>query len=198
MNQSFTRVIKYPLLFEVEVVNESSYSREIVWENAQDVEHVATLHTNTNFWFRILSYTSDFEKPIGSQYDYLSFLAKRKVAGFIKIGSVGARRLVEKYKIQQLEISPLLQLYTVLHSTIEPNPNDKNGSLLRDRVLVYGPTLFKPLQQLMKKEIIHHAKQQCVEDETFRARRVELQARGIKIPFRLLDKSLFEVFFENT
>lgn len=193
----FQRIINLPCLVSIDLRNESQFNKDVVWENAQDVEHVATLHPKTNKWFRILHHTRNLSNPVGSQYDDLSFLSKRRVAFFFTVSSVGVRKLVSKYHIQQVEYSPRLRIYTVLDSRIEENSADPGGSVLYDFVRVYGPPIYSLISFRIRRELAFHAKQQCKEDETFRARRFELTQREIKFPYRLLDKSIFEVFFDS-
>jgi hypothetical protein len=196
-SSSFQRVVNLPCIVSIELRNESQYSQEIVWENAQDVEHVATLHPTTNEWFRIFHHTRNSSRQIGSQYDDLVFLSRRRLAKIFKVSSVGVRKLVSKYNIQQVEYSPQLRIYTVLDSKIEEHPTDPDGSILHDSVRVYGPRWYRLVSSRIRKELVFHAKQQCIEDETFRSRRFELTQRNVNFPYRLLDSSIYEVFFES-
>ena len=116
--------------------NISNYSMDLVWENAQDMEHVGTLHDNTNIDFKIINLSKS--KNSDFLYDQLSYYAVRKFLGFLPIQSFGYRKIISKYKIIQSEFSPLLRINTRLISTIEPH-KQKNKCYMIDYVEVKVP-----------------------------------------------------------
>jgi hypothetical protein len=191
----FNRVINSTLILETSIINESQYSRDVVWENAQDLEHVATLHPKTNYKFKFLDYSSPLDKSSDFSYSNMAFITTRKILGFIPVNSVGIRKIDEKYRIKQFEYNSFLRLYTVLDSKIVINNDDIHGCKLVDEVRIFGPKIFKLIKYFISKELVSHASRQCVEDETFRKRRSELIGRQIHLPYRFLDKSVFELFF---
>ena len=106
----FRRVIKSDLILSIKIANESQYRRDIVWENAQDLEHIATLHPKTNYRFTFLDFSSPSSPTLGFSYEAMSFLTTRKIFGFFPVNSIGVRRIKEKYAISQFEYNPLLKI----------------------------------------------------------------------------------------
>lgn len=171
------------------IENKSRHSIEVVWENAQDLEHVATLHQRTNCGFRLLHH----ERAADSKYAYdtLVYSASRKLAGVMPINSFGFRKIVGHYNIHQLECISILGWTSFLNSQLISTGNKDFPTLMRDEVTVELPVIFKPLTGWIKRSLQRHARLQCEEDEPFRARREELSQRGIHLPFRLFNQSEF-------
>ena len=159
--------------FKVVSSNLSNYSMDLVWENAQDMEHVGTLHANTNIDFKIMNLAKHDNSPF--LYDQLSYIAVRKFFGFIPVQNFGYRKIVSKYKILQAEFSPLLNMQTRLISTIKPH-EDEDKCWMVDYVEVHVPWYGYLLKGLIEKGIKRHTKIQCLEDEGFRERRKILLA----------------------
>lgn len=173
--------------------NQSDYSRDVVWENAQDLEHLPTLHRTTNSRIQLLHYVKS-DGP-GDAYDDLVFRAKRRF-GFLSFHSIGIRRIVDRYKLVQIENFPSLGIYYKLSSVVEVDPSDGRKSILSDDVEVFWFGFCKVFSRFLNQRIQYHAKQQNLEDETFRERRTDLRSRDLNIPFTILNKTLFEEFFE--
>jgi hypothetical protein len=58
------------------------------------------------------------------------------------------------------------------------------------------PRILRLFVGVFEAALKRHTRRQCVEDETFRARRHELRERGIHLPFSLLNRSLWERTFQ--
>ena len=176
--------------FEVVCRNRSAYPIDAVWENAQDLEHVACLHARTNWSFKLIHCVpcSDGRYP----YDTLVFSATRKLAGFIPMSSVGVRRIVGPYEIWQVEFNPLMRVTTRLRSTLERDPDEPERTKMIDYVQMTVPVVFKALEGYLREALRRHTRVQCAEDEEFRARRQELLARGIRPPVSLFNLPLWE------
>jgi hypothetical protein len=167
--------------------NLSDYHIDFVWENAQDLEHVACLHRRTNYDFELLSVDSDETSRF--PYRSLSFRTKRKILGFIPVSTFGFRKIIDKYLIYQIEYVPLLRTTTVLKSTLTQSPIDPSKTLMLDHVFVNLPNFLRPIARFIPAQLDRHTRLQCEEDEGFRSRRVELDSRGIKLPLSLFGKS---------
>jgi hypothetical protein len=159
--------------------NKSAWPIDVVWENAQDLEHVATLHGRTNYSFQLLDVRRS--KDARLPYESLIFAATRRMFGLLPVTSFGFRRIVGEHEIWQMDVSPLLRLTTALRSTLERDPEDPEKTILVDYVTITVPSALKPLGGLIVKALERHTRLQCEEDETFRARRVELKKRGINL-----------------
>jgi len=170
--------------------NLSEYHIDFVWENAQDLEHVACLHRRTNYDFELLSVDRDESNHF--PYRSLSFRTKRKVLGFIPVSTFGFRKIIDKYLIYQIEYIPLLHTTTVLKSTLIEFPADPSKTLMLDHVLVNLPSFLRPIAWLIPANLDRHTRLQCEEDEGFRCRRLELDSRGIKLPISLFGKSMLD------
>lgn len=166
--------------FRVRMVNRSAYPAEIVWENAQDLEHVAVLHRRTNRWFELL----EAAPATGADrlYDALRFRVGRRLLGLVPVTSRGGRRIVGPRTIEQEEESPALGVRTRLLSSLEADPERPGGTLLVDEVEVSVPFWLAPLAPVLAAALRRHARIQCEEDEPYRARRMELRRRGIDLP----------------
>lgn len=173
--------------------NRSDYNRNTVWENAQDLEHLPSLHRTTNSRIQLLHYVKS--DGLGDVYDDLVFRARRRF-GFLSFQSIGVRRIVGKYKLVQIESFPLLGIQYRLSSSVEVDPLNNEKSICCDDVEVFWFRFCKPFSRFLDRRIQYHAKQQNLEDETFRERRTDLRSRGLNIPLTILNKTLFEEFFE--
>jgi hypothetical protein len=179
--------------YRTEIRNVSAWPLEIVWENAQDLEHVATLHRRTNSAFELL----DVEpSPDGkSPYVAMTFMVKRKLFGVVPIVSFGFRRIVGPGEIRQIDMNPTLGLTTALWSSLEHHPDDPQKTILVDRLEITMPWILRPFAGLFDRALRRHTRLQCLEDETFRARRYELRERGIDLPLSILNRSRWERTF---
>jgi hypothetical protein len=162
--------------------NYSSYPRDVVWDNAQDLEHVPFLHQSTNAWFRMLGVTRAADSEF--EYDTMMYEARRKVK-FLRISTFGFRRIVRKFNLHQLEYIPLLRVTSALNSLLFETGDAQRPTLLLDEVIMDVPRWMMPLRGMLQRSLQRHAATQCGEDEPFRQRLVELQGRGIKMPYRL-------------
>jgi len=178
--------------FQVTSTNASDYSMDLVWENAQDMEHVGTLHSNTNIAFELISVEKSDDKTF--LYKQLAYSATRKVFGFIPMKTFGYRKIIKKFYLVQVEFNPLLNIRTELLSTIQPHPHDEQKCIMVDHVDINAPWWLMPLRKIMSKAILRHAKTQCDEDEDFRARRKVLLDKKINIPPSLFNESLIQKF----
>jgi len=186
-------VINKKKLLTVVCKNRSSYNRDFVWENAQDLEHLPTLHRSTNSDIKLLHHVKT--DGLGLVYDELVFSAKRRF-GILTFRSFGVRRIVTDYKLVQIESFPRLGIQYRLTSGVEEDPQDCGKSILSDQVEIFWFSFCKILRPLLKKRIQLHARRQNQEDESYRERRADLKQRGLNIPFSILNKTLFEEFFE--
>ncbi|MDA8855621.1 hypothetical protein N9I82_00670 [Alphaproteobacteria bacterium] len=177
---------------QVTAKNFSDYSMDLVWENAQDMEHVGTLHSNTNIAFEIISVEKSDDKKF--LYRQLAYSATRKVFGFIPMKTFGYRKIIKKYYLVQVEFNPLLNIRSELLSTILPHPNDEQKCIMVDHVSINIPWWLLPLKNVMSRAILRHAKTQCEEDEDFRARRKVLLDKKINIPPSLFNESFIQKF----
>ncbi len=179
--------------FQVTLRNYSAWPIDIVWENAVDLEHVAFLHRDTNYGFELLDVRPD---PRGRfLYDSMTFIAKRKLLGIVPSVNFGHRWIADMYEIWQIDQNPLLGITTCLRSTLEPNPQDPAKTDMVDYVTITAPGLLKPFRRLLEAALRRHTRIQCQQDESFRARRAELRARGINLPPSLFNASLMEQRF---
>ena len=181
--------------FNLKISNESNYDADIVWENAQDLEHINFLHKNTNFDYQTL-----YAKPSKNKdfaYDLLFFKSIRKLAKFLPITSFGFRKIIKKYEIWQTEWSPLIKTRVSLKSTIEPVGKKYKKTQLIDYIQVEAPYITKLIKNRMISELENHARIQCLEDEDFRMRRQNLKNRGINQPLRFFNEPEWEKIFEN-
>jgi hypothetical protein len=176
--------------FEIVSSNMSNYSPELVWENAQDMEHVGTLHSNTNEAFRIINLSR--LKNSEFLYEQLSYSATRKLMGFLPMNTFGYRKILKKFHLLQVEYNPLLNMKTQLISTIEPHKDDPKKSWMIDYVTVSVPFFLLPAKKIIISALKNHAKTQCLEDEEFRQRRLELLDRKIHLPLSIFDETLMD------
>ena len=183
------------LRFRITIKNRSAWPIDIVWENAQDLEHVAFLHRSTNYRFRVLDVEA---RPDGAfPYDRMAYQGLRRLFGFLPVSTFGFRRVLGPYEIRQIDISPLLGISTALRSTLERDPEDPGKTILVDEVEVSAPALLSPFRAWIEASLRRHARIQCAEDEAFRARRHALRERGIPLPFSVLNRSLWEERFSS-
>ena len=134
--------------------NQSDYSRDVVWENAQDLEHLPTLHRTTNSRIQLLHYVKS--DGLGDAYDDLVFRAKRRF-GFLSFHSIGIRRIVDRYKLVQIENFPSLGIYYKLSSVVEVDPRDSRKSILSDDVEVFWFGFCKVFSRFLNQRIQYHA-----------------------------------------
>ena len=170
------------------VRNLSRYPIDAVWENAQDLEHVTILHPETNKSFTLLH--AEKHKDSSNTYDVLVYRATRKVY-FMTLGTFGFRRIVKKYQINQVEYLPILGVTTALNSLLVKTGDPAHPTLLLDEVLLDVPALLYPLRGRIIASLQRHAAIQCRQDEPFRQRRELLREKGIDLPFRLFNESVF-------
>ena len=182
-----------PFEFQVALRNRSDWPIDLVWENAQDLEHVAFLHRRTNVRFRLLDVVPC---PRGERpYGRLTYLVVRRLFGFLPVTVFGFRRIAGDFEIHQVDISPLLGVTTALRSRLEQDPSDPSKTLLLDDVTVSMPALLRPLRTWVEAALRRHTRIQCAEDEPYRARRHDLRERGIRLPASLLNSPLSEEVF---
>lgn len=175
-------------LIQFRVQNSSQFDIDTVWENAKDLEHVATLHKKTNFDFELLYLAKESE---AHEYDVLFYRSRRKFF-FLSFQACGFRKILSKYHLEQIEYIPMLRLTVCLNSLLEKSssPTIENiKTLLIDEVVIKGPWWIKLLKPMMHKSLQRHTRIQCLEDESFRARRSELKDRGLKFPFSIFAES---------
>ena len=172
------------------IKNYSRYPRDIVWENAQDIEHVSCLHSRTNKSFDLL-YAG---KESGSryQYDTLIYKTTRRVY-FLTIHTFGFRRILSDYHIQQIEHIPLLGVTSALNSLLRETENSEYPTMLLDEVVMEVPPIMAWFKKYIIKSLQRHTAIQCQEDETFRERRFLLQQKEIKLPFRIFNQSTYSL-----
>lgn len=176
------------------VENRSRFPIEVVWENAQDLEHVGFLHANTNRAFELMHHA----RAPGSQftYDTMVYRSKRKLFCF-SISSFGFRRIVDTYNLHQVEHIPLLGITSFLNSQLVPTGDAEFPTLMRDEVIMEVPRILYPMRKYLAAALKRHATIQCAEDEPFRARRTELARRGIHMPYRIFFESTYEKLFQH-
>jgi hypothetical protein len=181
--------------FDVTLRNTSRYPIDIVWENAQDLEHVPYLHRDTNSAFWMLYAEPD---PTGRHpYQIMVFMVRRKMLGFLPVTSFGIRRIAGSREIWQLERNPLLRVETRLRSTLERNAANPEHTDLVDYVRVTVPAAARRLEGRLVAALRRHTRIQCEQDESFRARRVELRARGIELPLSLFNRPVWDEVFAD-
>ncbi len=173
---------------QTKVVNYSKYAKDLVWENAQDLEHVSVLHPNTNAYFEML-FCESFKKT--SEYDVMIYRAKRKLL-FITFHSFGFRRIVSKYNLHQVEYIPWLGITSALNSLLYDSDKEGYSTKMVDEVVLKVPNWLYLLKSYFVKSLARHAAIQCQEDEPFRERLEVLAKRGIKMPYRSFSVSTFE------
>ena len=84
------------------IKNWSKYSRDLVWKNALDLEHVTVLHPHTNAEFHLLG-----AFPEGSEaYETMVYRSKRRWF-FLRINTFGFRKVVSSYQLWQMEYLPI-------------------------------------------------------------------------------------------
>lgn len=179
--------------YRMEIRNPSAWPVEFVWENAQDLEHVATLHRRTNSSFELL----DVRPAPGGDapYESMIFMVRRRLFGVLPIMTFGFRRIVGPLTIQQIDINPAFGVTTALTFTLERDPADASRSVLVDRLEISMPRILKPFARFFDAALRRHTRLQCAEDESFRARRHELRQRGIHLPVSVLRSSLWDRTF---
>lgn len=181
--------------FDVTLRNHSRYPIDIVWENAQDLEHVPYLHRATNSAFWMLYAEPD---PTGRHpYQSMVFMVRRKMLGFLPVTSFGIRRIAGEREIWQMERNPLLRVETRLRSTLERNRDNPSHTDLVDYVRVSVPAPLARLETKLGDALRRHTRIQCEQDESFRARRLELRERGIDLPLSLFNKPAWDEVFAD-
>ena len=125
------------------------------------------------------------------------FLVKRKLFGLVPVTTYGFRRIVGRFEIWQIDVSPLFGVTTALRSSLVPDETDPARTVLLDDLEITMPRILKPFQRVLEAALRRHTRLQCAEDETFRARRVELKSRGIHLPPSILNRSAWQATFER-
>jgi len=172
------------------IQNRSRFPIDIVWENAQDLEHVAFLHSSTNKEFHLLY--AGKEKESAYEYDILVYRAKRRLFYFFSFQSFGFRRIVAEYNIHQVECIPLFSTISSLNSLLLKSDDPEYPTLMVDEVVMEVPWFFVFLKTWIIRSLHRHARIQCSEDEPFRERRALLQRKGINLPFRIFNESAWD------
>lgn len=181
--------------FDVVIRNTSRYPIDLVWENAQDLEHVPYLHRATNSAFWMLYAEPD---PSGRHpYQSMVFMVRRKILGFLPVTSFGVRRIAGECEIWQMERNSLLRVETRLRSTLERNRDNPEHTDLVDYVRVTVPFVLQPFETRLAAALRRHTRIQCDQDETFRARRLELRERGIDLPLSLFNRPAWDSVFSD-
>ena len=180
------RTEKFRLHLNLE--NRSRFPIDIVWENAKDLEHVATLHRKTNKAFELLYVGRESQLH---EYDVMFYQSLRRLVIF-PLHSFGFRKIQSVYNLVQIECIPLLGLTVVLNSLLKPLDNLDYPTQLVDEVVIEGPFWMKFFSPLIARSLRRHTQIQCQEDESYRERRNELVQRGIRLPYRLYSSSRME------
>jgi hypothetical protein len=124
-------------------------------------------------------------------------MVRRKMLGFVPVTSFGIRRIAGEREIWQMERNPLLRVQTRLRSTLERNGANPEHTDLVDYVRVTVPAAARPLEARLVAALRRHTRIQCEQDESFRARRVELRERGIDLPLSLFNRPAWEEVFAD-
>jgi hypothetical protein len=171
-----------------EIKNYSRFDIDLVWENAQDIEHLAFLHSATNDQFHLLH--SSRQENSRFAYDVLIYRAVRKFF-FFKFNAFGFRMILKDYQIQQVEYIPALHITQALNSLLRQNQDKEFPTEMLDEVVMEVPPIFFWLKRRLIAALKRHTAIQCAQDEPFRQRRKELKERKINIPFSLFNESAF-------
>lgn len=171
------------------VENKSRYGIDFVWENAQDLEHVAYLHGNTNSSFELLHVEKVPTSPW--QYKVMVYRGVRKLF-FLRFQAFGFRTIISDNNLHQVEHIPLLRIRSALNSMLVATGDPEFPTLMRDEVVMEVPWYMAPLKNYLQRALKRHASIQCQEDEPFRARRTELKRRGVNLPYRIFFESTYE------
>lgn len=172
------------------IKNRSRFPIDIVWENAQDLEHVQFLHSRTNKEFHLLY--AGKENNSAFEYDIMIYRAKRRLLYFFSFESIGFRRIITDYNIHQVEYIPLFATTSSLNSLLVKSDDPEYPTLMVDEVVMEVPRLLFLLKHWVIKSLHRHARIQCSEDEPFRERRALLRGKGITLPFRIFNDSVWE------
>ena len=167
-----------------------------MWENAQDLEHVASLHRRTNIAFQLLDVQPSSDPH--ALYSSMIFLVKRKLFGLVPVVTFGFRRIVGRFELWQIDINPVFGVTTALRSRLLPDETDPARTVLVDELEITMPRILRPFRRAFEAALRRHTRLQCAEDETFRARRVELRNRGIHLPPSILNRSTWQRMFERS
>ena len=130
-------------------------------------------------------------------YQSMVFMVRRKMLGFLPVTSFGVRRIAGEREIWQMERNPLLRVETRLRSTLERNRDNREYTDLVDYVRVTVPSALRPFETLLAAALRRHTRIQCDQDESFRARRLELRERGIDLPFSLFNGPAWDEIFAD-
>lgn len=174
--------------------NQSRYPTDLVWENAQDLEHVAYIHGRTNRAFELLFWEREKDSPF--TYDVMIYRAKRRFHCFW-LQSFGFRKILSPYNLWQLEILPALGIRSALNSRLVSQSDPEFPTLMIDEVILEVPWPMALFSRSVEKAIERHAAIQCQEDEAFRERRFELNRRGIHFPYSIFHQSEWERLTQN-
>jgi hypothetical protein len=115
----------------------------------------------------------------------------------LPVTSFGIRRIAGSREIWQLERNPLLRVETRLRSTLERNAANPEHTDLVDYVRVTVPAAARRLEGQLVAALRRHTRIQCEQDESFRARRGELRARGIELPLSLFNRPVWDEVFAD-
>jgi hypothetical protein len=172
------------------IKNRSRFPIDIVWENAQDLEHVAFLHSRTNKEFHLLY--AGKGKDSAFEYDIMIYRAKRRLLYFFSFQSFGFRKIIADYNIRQVEYIPLFGTTSSLNSLLFKTDDPEYPTLMLDEVVMEVPWVLVLLKGLVIRLLRRHTRIQCSEDEPFRERRALLRLKGIKLPYRIFNESAWE------
>jgi hypothetical protein len=177
-----------PILQTV-IENYSRYPIDIVWENAQDLEHVAFLHRKTNHSFEVVHVE---RHPLSTRaYDTMIYRSIRRLGPFL-VKTHGFRRIISDYRLHQIESLPWIGVTSALSSNLVPTGDPRFPTLLRDEVVMEIPRLLYWARHRIVASLARHARIQCEEDEPYRERRQTLRERGIRMPYRLFFETSYE------
>ena len=174
----------------VRLQNHSKYSKDIVWKNALDLEHVTSLHSLTNAEFCLMGAYPESN----DDYEVLIYRSTRKLF-CLRLNSFGFRKVVAKYQLAQVEYVPLLRVTTALNSLLRDSKDPGFETDLIDEIVVELPWFLRPFAWVFRRSLARHARIQCAEDEPFRQRLNELKEKGISFPYRKFAVPTFEVMF---
>lgn len=175
-------------LFRVVLHNHSRYSRDLVWKNALDLEHVTKLHPRTNAEFHLLGTFPEENEG----YEVMIYRTRRKL-GFLKLHSFGFRKVVGPHRIIQIEYLPLLNITTALNSLLRESSKPGYETEMVDEVVVQLPHFLRFFAPWLKRSLARHARIQCEQDEPFRERLDVLKQKQIAFPYRRFDAGLFHL-----
>lgn len=144
--------------------NTSKFDKDILWFVAQDIEHLKTLHSNTNKEVKINKIEKD--ENTNNLYKSIQYSTWRKILNFITVKVETSRKIIGD-KIIYIEQHKYLN--TIIKNThiIEKK---ENHHVLIDDIEIDTPLLIFLFSPIIKFLINKHLNAQFAEDEIFRER----------------------------